>query len=589
MTSAKAANRRFAACLLLILIGAALLRGLFPAADPPWRSTVGVVWHDEGAWVHNARNKALFGEWRQDEWNPVFIAPVFTALEYASFAAFGVGVRQARLVSEVAGVLSVLLLALGVRRLAGDRAGLIAGALLATNYVYVMYNRAAIMEALMASFIVASWYCSTRAEESPRWGALAGVMATLAFFTKAAAAFYVGALGLAAVIRIVEGRWAAHERRRAAHEPPLQDRGFDDPVVSAFRRKSALWTLGGLAVSFGLIAALFVLPHWRDYQFYNWQMSVTRKPSYDLASVLQRVTWLPILHDTFSRMWGVLALGVVGAWGILPRWRRATDGERLLLLWVAVGVVELLIHDVGNERRFVFLIPALVGLASLVLGRGSLLPAEAGSVRRRTLLFLSPALFYSAYVVSGAVARVPFLDEIYAHELSHSVRLGAAGGLLLGAIVIAAWPRLAGAAGRPLWSPTVANALVFLFAAWNLAQFGAWAVNRSYENYEASLAIGRSLPPETLIQGKLANGLALENRIRPIFIGHEFGNYADRKERDDVRYILTYTSPRLGYEGSQITDVLDASPGWRIIMNFDVAETPSGHDQAALIEKRARH
>jgi hypothetical protein len=24
-------------------------------------------------------------------------------------------------------------------------------------------------------------------------------------------------------------------------------------------------------------------------------------------------------------------------------------------------------------------------------------------------------------------------------------------------------------------------------------------------------------------------------------------------------------------------------------MNFDVAETPSGHDRAALIEKRARH
>ena len=131
--------------------------------------------------------------------------------------------------------------------------------------------------------------------------------------------------------------------------------------------------------------------------------------------------------------------------------------------------------------------------------------------------------------------------------------------------------------------------LVGAFVAWNLLQFGQWAVHRTYENYEASLAVGRALPPETLVQGKLANGLALENRIRPIFIGHEFGNYADRKERDDVRYILTYTSPRLGYEGSQITDVLDASPGWRIIMNFDVAETPSGHDQAALIEKRARH
>ena len=140
-----------------------------------------------------------------------------------------------------------------------------------------------------------------------------------------------------------------------------------------------------------------------------------------------------------------------------------------------------------------------------------------------------------------------------------------------------------------LWSPSIATALVFGFAAWNLAQFGEWAVNRTYKNYQSSLAIGQALPPETLVQGKLANGLALENRIRPIFIGHEFGNYADRKERDDVRYILTYTSPELGYEGSQITDVLDASPGWRIIMSFDVAETPSGKDQAVLIEKRARH
>jgi Dolichyl-phosphate-mannose-protein mannosyltransferase len=580
-------NRRFWLSLTTIVLLAIALRALFPAADPPWRSTVGVVWHDEGAWVHNARNKALFGDWRQDEWNPVFIAPVFTALEYASFATFGVGVRQARLVSEVAGVLSVILLALGIRRLAGDRAGLIAAALLATNYVYVMYNRAAIMEALMAAFIVASWYCSTRAEQSPRWSALAGVMATLAFFTKAAAAFYVGALGLAALIRIVEGRWAAHE-------PPLQERGNDPSDLppkggSYSRRTSALWTLAGLAVSFGLVAALFVLPHWHDYQFYNWQMSVTRKPSYDLASVLQRVTWFPILHDTFSRMWGVLALGIVGAWGILARWRRATDAERLLFLWVCVGSVELLVHDVGNERRLVFLIPALVALASLVLVRGNLLPAEAAQVQRRALLIVSPAILYTAYVVSGAVARVPFLDEVYAHELSHSVRFGAAGGLVLGLIVIVAWPRLAAAAGRRLWSPSIATALVVAFAAWNLAQFGEWAVNRTYKNYQSSLAIGQALPPETLVQGKLANGLSLDNRIRPIFIGHEFGNYADRKERDDVRYILTYTSPRLGYEGSQITDVLDASPGWRIIMSFDVAETPSGKDQAVLIEKRARH
>jgi hypothetical protein len=122
-----------------------------------------------------------------------------------------------------------------------------------------------------------------------------------------------------------------------------------------------------------------------------------------------------------------------------------------------------------------------------------------------------------------------------------------------------------------------------------LAQFVQWAAGRSYKNYEASLELGRVLPPGTLVHGKLANGLALENRIKPIFVGRGFGNYEDRKTRDDVRYILTYVSPGLGWESQArnpvILDVLDAYPDHRTIMTFDVAETTTGHDRAALIDK----
>ena len=52
-------------------------RAMWLTADPPSDPTVGIVWHDEGAWVHSARNKAIWGEWRTDSWNPVFLAPVF--------------------------------------------------------------------------------------------------------------------------------------------------------------------------------------------------------------------------------------------------------------------------------------------------------------------------------------------------------------------------------------------------------------------------------------------------------------------------------------------------------------------------------
>ena len=552
--------RSFVPVLLALVALGALLRTVWLRADSPWFPTVGIIWHDEGAWVHNARNKALFGAWREDEWNPMYVAPVFTLAEYGSFDTFGVGTWQARLVSVVAGTISIALLALGVRRLAGASAGVIAAALLATDYVYVMYDRAAIMEALMVAFIVAAWWASTRAEDRPAWGALAGLLAGCAYFTKAAAVFYVAALGLAAAWSFL--------RPRVSHE-----------------RKAAVWTLAGLSVAFGAAAVFFVLPHWTDYRFYNWQMSVTRKPSYDLASILTRVSWFPILHDQFSRTWLTLVVGIFGAWSILIRWKRAVTSERLLLLWLVVGIAELLVHDVGNERRFVFLIPVLIAITAIVLARGGgLLPDDVRFVRSRTVWLLSPAILYSAYIVCGPVVRLAFI-----YEVKPEARLSGTLAIALGVCVLLFWKRLAVWLSAGRWSNRLAVALTAALVGANLVEFAQYAVRRTYKNYYASVELGRVLPPGTEVQGKLANGLSLENRIRPIFIGHGFGNFADRKRRGDVRYILTYTAPALGYEGSQIEDVLAAYPGWRVIMSFDVAETPSGHDRAALIDKRAGH
>ena len=101
-------NRHFVVGLLLILFIAVALRSAFPTADPPWRAPVGITWHDEGPWVHNARNKVLWGAWSTDGWNPMYLAPVFTGLEYVAFESFGVGQWQARIVSMAMGTLAIL-------------------------------------------------------------------------------------------------------------------------------------------------------------------------------------------------------------------------------------------------------------------------------------------------------------------------------------------------------------------------------------------------------------------------------------------------------------------------------------------------
>ncbi len=555
--------RRFAWLLLAVVCLACTLRTVYPTADPPWHTPVGVTWHDEGPWVHNARNRALFGQWSLDQWNPMYLAPVFAGLEYASFATLGVGTWQARLVSEVMGTFSVACLALGVAALGTRRAGIAAALLLATNYIYVMWDRAALMEATMTAFMVVAWAAYALAPRRPALGTVAAVAALLAFFTKAAAAFFVAGLGLDALVTL----WLAREAGSGSDE--------------ARERRAALWTLGGLMAA-GIVAlAVFVIPYWTEFRFYNWQMSVTRKPSYSVKAILDRVSWIPIIHDFFTRQWLVTVLALTACLGLLARWRTARPAERLLGLWIGLGFAELIAHDVGNERRFIFLIPAMAALAALALYRDRRLLTDAAStVDRRRLLYAMPAVALVVYIIVGAVVRLPFL-----YRVAPGVHWSAAVAIPLLVALVLFWPAIGPRLTTRSWTTAAAGVLVAVVVVGDLVQFAQWAALRTYKNITASRLVGDWLPPGTLVHGKLANGLALENAIRPVFVGRGFGNYDDRARRPDIRYILTYTSPRLGYEGPVILDVLAAHPGWRILHEFDVAETSSGANRAVLIEK----
>jgi hypothetical protein len=453
---------------------------------------------------------------------------------------------------------------LGIARIATRESALIAAALLATNYVYVMYDRAAIMESTMSAFVVIAWYAFTRAHRQPAWGLIAALSAFLAYFTKAAAAFSLAALTLTCL-------WSLYETRRGEREGA---------------RAAALWTLGGLVI-FGIVAlAVFVVPFWTEYRFYNWQMSVTRKPSYDLKSLIDRVSWFPVLHDVFTRMWPVFLIALVAWVTRLVRWVRITPPERLLVLWIGVGMTEMILHDVWNERRFVFLIPAFVALAALALGKDlRLLPTESATWTRRRALVALPVLLYLAYLAIGSIAR---LTAIY--EPGPGARLSGGLAVLATAALYLAWPRIMRWMASPAgaWTPAAGLALAALLSLGNVIQFGQFAAGRTYFNIEASRALGRLLPPGTLVHGKLANGLSLENKIKPIFVGRGFGNYEDRLRRDDIPYVLTYVAPREGYEGPVILDVLQAYPQRRIIWTVDVAESPGGHDRAALFVKGPR-
>src|SRR5205814_7399333 len=106
--------------------------------------------------------------------NPLYVAPVFTALEYGAFRAFGVGLWQARTVPVASGLLAIAMLMAGLSVLTGRRAALVGGALLATNYAWVMWNRAALMESTMIAFLVVAWAAYAMGSRRAAWGFVAG-------------------------------------------------------------------------------------------------------------------------------------------------------------------------------------------------------------------------------------------------------------------------------------------------------------------------------------------------------------------------------------------------------------------------------
>ena len=572
---------RFVALALLVLVAGGVLRTLWLRADPPTTS-VGVVWHDEGAWVHNARNRALWGVWRTDNWNPVYVAPVFTALEYGAFATLGVGTWQARVVPVVSGMVALVALMAGLSVLwgrtdagAGRRVALAGGALLAANFTWVMWNRAALMESTMTAFIVLAWAAYALGRRNPAWGAVAGTAATLAWFTKAAAAFFAAAIVADAIWTIVMSRSEGLRRALKVEAPEPAD------------RRTAWITLAAMAIAGAAIGAAFVLPHWQDYHFYNWQMSVERKPEYDVASLANRASWLPVVQDFFTRMWLVLVGAAIAAIGVTVRWRTARPAERLLVLWIVVGLVELTIHDSGNERRYVMFLPAIAALAAgLVAHRPGVSPDRAPDVKTIDRWLVAPVVAVLGYLVAGSLLRWVFQSQVEASDYKMTVRLSAAIAAIMAAAAIAFWPRVGRWFAEIRLPARLVMAGLAVSLVWEAGQYVRWASRHTDLNYRASVALGARLAPGTLVHGKLANGMSLENAIRPIFVGRGFGNYDDRLFRDDARYILTIGLPDFGRDSQPglIQEILDRYPNRKVIATFDVDETPRP-DQAWLIDK----
>lgn len=331
--------------LILVLGMALLLRLLWLNADPATNLTwSGAPFTDEGLYSHAARNRALFGVWRTDGWDDRLVSPLWSLLAYATFATFGVGYVQLRLINVL---LSTVLLALFWRWLRPDfRAtwALLATALVATDWFWFQHSRLGLLEPGMVVWLVAAAACFRAAlpgstcqvpDRAFLASVLCGACVGLAVVWKSLALLFMPAPLIALV---------------------LLDR--------AFARKSiALGYVGGLAlvgIGYGL---LWWWPNRAELAIYNQFYARDRVP----GSVLDATR--SIWNNARSReVWAqtpvLLIAALVGAFrAAAAAWqRRITPGVALALTWLICGAA-LLALPYSPARYYTLLLPSVVALA----------------------------------------------------------------------------------------------------------------------------------------------------------------------------------------------------------------------------------
>ncbi len=376
--------RRLPAIALLLVALAGLVLAL--DADPSrllWRDFI----TDEGWWTAEARDRVLFGDWVTDEYNQGLAVPAATWAWRASFEAFGVSLLSARLPSLLAGLLTLLLLGLMLRR---DGADVARGALLlASALPFAMHARVAMPELPSLLGVTAAWWLLS----SGRRGAQ--LLGGLAFGLALSAKF-------SAIVALPPLFWIARGAAGPAWSLPAGGGPVERvPLIARWRRSvnftfAALVAWSLLRLPFGLAFpdALGALE-----SLYRGE-NLPANPIDLLANLAYFPFPAPFLYHTAP----LLALAGVGAWAAGLEWRRRDLAGQALAFLLMGGLTQALFLNPA-DRRFLLFLPALAILALRgwrALASGETLPGF--HFRKPNLAAMLAASFALAAVLPGRLA-----------------------------------------------------------------------------------------------------------------------------------------------------------------------------------------
>lgn len=167
---------------LLIFIS---LRVVHLSADPPdnLSPTSCGEYGDPGNYAFNARNKVIFGQWKIDDFNLMYLFPLPHLFTYLSFVLFGSGIWQMNCVPVFFSLLLLLALYFLSSKYFPEVRWLFF-LLLLVNYPFGMYSRIANRIMPMTFFVILAIYFFLKAWENAKYFFLCSLFLCCSFFSK---------------------------------------------------------------------------------------------------------------------------------------------------------------------------------------------------------------------------------------------------------------------------------------------------------------------------------------------------------------------------------------------------------------------
>jgi hypothetical protein len=460
---------------------------------------------DEGFYLHNARNRILFGHPETDQFNNRLIMPLLDAVQTGVFHLFGVSVVSARAISVVLGLLTLPVFFDALRRAFGLRTALIGLLLLGLDHVSLLYSRLALMDTPAAFVLVCAfwlWVRSGEGESGRRgllWLALCGLTLGICY----------GVRGLGALVYPVPLLLLGWESWKARRSGASGSKSRFETGPGGF--VGLLCLLGGLLVALGIYGVVWYLPNRAEltrvnhfYLFYQLIPASLGNVRFDITQALfgdERGYSSYLFRHAPVQF--VLALLGLTAWAIRGGkvgLRPALHGNAMYLgLWLVIAWSVFGIVRYSPPRYYIVFYPALTGVAALAVG-------HVGAVARTVWRHRAERTLLGGFLTYH-------LGETVLHHKS-----GATEFVLYSAIVLVMFALSLAPVGRRRGKPISVgrrqSALVF--AAWALINglwLGDWLTHLRYGQRDADRWLAANLPPESVLIGDAAPGLCLNNRF----------------------------------------------------------------------------